>query len=230
MHTTRGTILVYLLIGVLFLTGCGGQPARNAPAGTQIPVTVEPGEWATTYDAGQAIRSYASRVLGITVQVESAGGRAGEITLPGQAQESVDAAIKLAGATYWGVFEDGLASVSLGDGAISGNMTADIESASLGVFVMTQPGALPANQGEALARIKRTFPGIAGLNYVARPQQGRGSSFQATTTTKGLDPDSGKVVAVSRSVIVAVTPALRQGRVLVWAVVANGKLSKALTF
>jgi hypothetical protein len=181
------------------------------------------------YDASEAIRSYASNVLGINVTVKSAGGQAVTVTLPGEAQESVDAAVTLAGATYYGILEDALASVSLGDGEISGDMTADIESASLGVFVLTQQGALPASADEALGRIKSTFPAIADLDYVARPQEGQGYSFQATTTTQGLDP-SGKVVAVSQSVLVSVTPALRKGRVLVWAVVANGTLTKALTF
>jgi len=179
------------------------------------------------YDASEAIRSYASSVLGINVTVESAGGQAGAITLPGEAQESVDAAATLAGVTYFGVLEDALASVSLGDGDISGDMTADIESASLGVFVLTQQGALPASEDEALSRIKSAFPSIANLDYAANPQEGQGYSFQATTTTQGLDA-SGKVVAVAQSVLVSVTPALRQGRVLVWAVVANGTLTKAL--
>jgi len=223
MYTIRFTILVSLLIG-LFLAGCGGAPGR-----TPVPVTVEPGERATEYDASEAIRSYADRVLGITVQVKSAGGRKGTIILPVEAQQSVDAAVTLAGATYWAVLEDGLASVSLGDGEISGDLTADIESASLGVFVLTQEGTLPAGSDEALARIKATFPGIADLDYVPRPRQGKGYAFQATTTVKSLDP-SGKVVAVGQSVMVAVTPALRQGRVLVWAVVANGTLTKALVF
>jgi len=229
MNTLRLTIIIALLIG-LFLVGCGGQPPSGLPTRTPVPITVEPGEPATEYDASEAIRSYASKVLGITVTVKSAGGQAGAITLPVEAQESVDAAVTLAGATYFGILEDALASVSLGDGEISGNLTADIESASLGVFVLTQEGALPANADEALARIKATFPGIANLDYVARPPQGQGYSFQATTTTKGLDPDTGKIVAVSQSVLVSVTPALRQGRVLVWAVVANGTLTKALTF
>lgn len=229
MYTTRLTVLIALLISPLLLAGCGGRPSGGAPVRTSVPVTVEPGERATEYDASQAIRSYASQVLDITVKVKSAGGRTGAITLPAEAQKSVNAAVKLAGATYWGVLNEGLASVSLGDGEISGDLTADIESASLGAFVMTQPGALPASADEALARIKATFPGIADLDYTARPQKGKGYSFQATTTVKRLDP-SGKVVAVAQSVMVSVTPALRQGRVLVWAVVANGTLTKALTF
>jgi hypothetical protein len=229
MNTIRLTILIALLIGTLFLAGCGGQPYGRTPGGTPVPVTVELGEQVAEYDASEAIRSYASTVLGINVTVKSASGQAGTITLPIEAQESVDAAVTLAGATYYGILEDALASVSLGDGEISGNLTADIESASLGVFVLTQQGTLPASADEALARIKDAFPGIANLDYVARPQQGRGYSFQGMTTTKGLDP-SGKIVAVGQSALVAVTPALRQGRVLVWAVVANGTLTKALTF
>jgi hypothetical protein len=228
MNTVRLTILISLLIGTLFLIGCGGQPPRT-PSGTLVPVTVEVGEKVSEYDASEAIRSYASTVLGINVTVKSAGGQAGTITLPVEAQESVDAAVTLAGATYYGILEDALASVSLGDGDISGNMTADIESASLGVFVLTQQGALPSSADEALSRIKSTFPAIANLDYVAKPQEGKGYSFQANTTTQGLDA-SGKIVAVAQSVLVSVTPALRQGRVLVWAVVANGTLTKALTF
>jgi len=227
MNTVRLTITISLLIGTLLVAGCGGQQPPRTPSGTPVPVTVEVGEKVSEYDASEAIRSYASSVLGINVTVESAGGQAVTITLPGEAQDSVDAAATLAGATYYGILEDAMASVSLGDGDISGNMTADIESASLGVFVLTQQGALPASESEALSRIKSTFPGIANLDYVANPQEGQGYSFQATTTTQGLDA-SGKVVAVAQSVLVSVTPALRQGRVLVWAVVANGTLTKAL--
>ena len=230
MHTIRLTILIALLIGTLALVGCGGQPPSGSTTRTPAPITVEPGERATEYDASEAIRSYASSVLDINVTVKSAGGQAGTITLPVEAQESVDAAVTLAGATYYGILEDALAFVSLGDGEISGNMTADIESASLGVFVLTQQGALPASADEALTRIRSTFPGIANLGYLAKPQEGKGYPFQATTTTQGLDASSGKIVAVAQSVLVSITPALRQGRVLVWAVVANGTLTKALTF
>jgi hypothetical protein len=182
------------------------------------------------YDAAEAICSYASHVLGIAVEVKTASGRTGTITLPGEVQRSVDAAVTLAGTTYNGILTDGLASVSLGDGKISGDLTADIESASLGVFVLTQERTLPATEAAALALIKSTFPGIAGLDYVAKPQAGKGYSFQATTTTQILDPNSRQYVAISQSALVAVTPGLRSGRVLVWAVVANGTLTKALTF
>jgi len=227
MHKIRLTILIALLIGALALVGCGGQTPSRTPSGTPVPVTVEVGEKVSEYDASEAIRSYASSVLGINVTVKSAGGQAVTLTFPGEAQESVDAAATLAGATYYGILEDALASVSLGDGDMGGDMTADIESASLGVFVLTQQGALPTSADEALSRIKSAFPGIANLDYVANPQEGKAYSFQATTTTQGLDA-SGKVVAVAQSVLVSVTPALRQGRVLAWAVVANGTLTKAL--
>jgi len=132
-------------------------------------------------------------------------------------------------ATYFGILEDALASVSLGDGEISGNLTADIESASLGAFVMTQEGTLPANEAAALALIRATFPGIAGLDYTAQPQRRQGYTFRAQTTTQALDP-GGQIAVVGQSVLAAVTPGLRQGRVLVWVVVANGTLTKALTF
>lgn len=109
MHTIRLTILIALLIGTLALVGCGGQVPSRTPSGTPVPVTVEVGEKVAEYDASEAIRSYASSVLGINVTVESAGGQAVTITLPSEAQESVDAAATLAGATYYGILEDALA-------------------------------------------------------------------------------------------------------------------------
>jgi hypothetical protein len=48
-------------------------------------------------------------VLGIAVEVKTASGRTGTITLPGEAQKSVDAIVTLAGATYNGILTDGLA-------------------------------------------------------------------------------------------------------------------------
>jgi hypothetical protein len=150
-------------------------------------------------------------VLGIAVEVKTAGARTGTITLPGEAQKSVDAAVTLAGTTYNGILTDGLASVSLGDGKISGDLTADIESASLGVFVMTRERMLPADEAAALALIKSTFPGIATLNYVAKSQQGKGYSFQATTTTQALDPSSRQYVSVSQSALLLSPPVCAQG-------------------
>ena len=72
MNTVRSTILISLLIGTLVLVGCGGQQPPRTPSGTPVPVTVEVGEKVTEYDASEAIRSYASSVLGINVTVKSA--------------------------------------------------------------------------------------------------------------------------------------------------------------
>lgn len=86
MNTLRLTIIVSLLIGTLLLAGCGGQPPSGAITRTPPPITLVPGERATEYDASEAIRSYASQVLGINVTVKSAGGQKGTITLPVKAQ------------------------------------------------------------------------------------------------------------------------------------------------
>ena len=99
------------------------------PAGTPPPITIEPGERVAEYAAAEAIRSYASHVLGIAVKVKTASGRTGTITLPGEVQRSVDAAVTLAGTTYSGILTDGLASVSLGDGKIT--ITMDVVTAHI---------------------------------------------------------------------------------------------------
>ena len=59
MYTIRLTIIIALLIGTLFLVGCGGQQPPRTPSGTPVPVTVEVGEKVSEYDASEAIRSYA---------------------------------------------------------------------------------------------------------------------------------------------------------------------------
>jgi hypothetical protein len=121
-----------------------------------------------------------------------------------------------------------LASVSLGEGAVSGDLQADIDSASLGAFVFSRAGSLPADEAAALALVRAAFPGLASLNYVSQPTQGRGYTFKAVSTTRGLNPKTGKVEAVGQAVLVGVTPGLRQDHVLVWVVVGRGALSKGV--
>jgi len=204
-------------------TGGGVQMTRTPP-----PVTVQVGTKVAEYDAAMAIQSYAQQTLGTQVEVKRAGGRTGSITLPQVAQEDVNAAASLAGVTYAAALADGFASVSLGDGTISGDLTADIETASLGAFVLSRTGQMPADETAALALLQQTYPGVTGLGYTAKRAEGGGWTFQAASTEQQVDLGGGKVAVVGQAVIGGVSRGLRQGRLLVWVVVGRGTLSKAL--
>lgn len=223
------SIALLLIIATLGLTAC------EAPAGggvqvtrTPPPVTVEVGTQVPEYDATTAIKSYAQQTLGIQVEVKRASGRTGTITLPQVAQEGVNAAVSLAGVTYAAALADGFASVSLGDGAISGDLTADIETASLGAFVLSRPGQMPADETTALALLEQTYPGVAELGYTAQRTEGGGWIFRASSKTQKVDLGGGKVVVIGQAVIGGINRGVRQGRLLIWVVVGRGTLSKAV--
>lgn len=243
MRRARLTLCSSALL-CLLLAGCSGKglstaegpvatvgptlaalATRRAERATAVPVTVEAGERVPSYEAAEVIRRYAERVLGIEVVVRQAGGVTGTLGLPAPAQASVDAAVSLAGATYMATLEGGLASVSLGDGQVSGDLQADIDGASLGVFVMVHDGGLPDSGGGALNLIRQTFPGLAEVALEPVALEAKGYAFAAQDSHQSLSGDGYHLVA--RRVYAAVTPALQEGRVWVWAVVAHGSLTKA---
>lgn len=228
MFLLRRRLLTLLVVIVLGLTGCGTGGAQ--PPGTRPPVTVQPGSPMTGDAVADAIQTYARQVLGLQVQVEAAQGRTGTVTFPELARQGMEVAVQMAGATSTGLLSDpdGLASVSLGEGAVSGDLQADIDSASLGAFVFSQAGPIPADEGAALALVRAAFPGLGDLDYVAQPTQGRGYAFKAVSSTKGLNLKAGQIEAGGQAVLAGVAPGLRQDRVLVWVVVGRGAFSSLI--
>ncbi len=223
------------------------MPGADSAGATASSAPVPP----QNYDAAQVVTQYAADVLGVTVTVVSAGEKTGTLTLPPQAQSAVDAAANIAGETVAAVLENGAASVSLGEGTISGSMQADVQDASLGAFVFQLHTPPPANADSALALVKNTFPGIAGLPFEwqqnsptapsgggklllptppgGSPPSGRRSAFIFTAVTQQSEPDirHGQVKMVSVSAIVGVIPAA--GGTSVFAVVGKGTLAASVT-
>jgi hypothetical protein len=117
------------------------------------------------YESSQAVSQYAAEVLGISVEVLGSASREWEGTIPASAQNSLNAAVDLAGVTYAAFLQGGAASVSLGEGSISGDLKGDIQDASLGAYALMRAGSMPANEVEALALVRETYPGIANLPY-----------------------------------------------------------------
>lgn len=210
--------------------------AVNTPEPTP-PAIVE--NLPTDYDAAEAVRQYAGSVLGINVDVLAAGSREGDLTLPPAAQASVDAAVSLAGVTYAALLSDGAASVSLGDGGISGDLTADIQDASLGAFSLLRDGHPPANPDDALNVVRATFPGVANYSFTQQeaPSGGGGPLsgaaagqsylFSAHTEQSEVDIKSGQAKVVAVGALVGVIPA-GVNRMNVFVVLGKGALSGSI--
>jgi hypothetical protein len=176
------------------------------------------------YEAKDAIQTYARQVLGLNLEVTIGGGLAGEVTLPVTTQEGVDAAVDLAGTTYLGLWQDGLASLSLGDGTISGDLTGDIQDASLGIFVIRHDRPLPANSATALELIRTTYPGLAGLQFKEQPAE-RGFAFAAIENQQNLRLGQGQITLKGAIVLVGVVAGKQPGKTLAWTVIASGELA-----
>lgn len=191
------------------------------------PVTVQSVTRVAEYDAAQAITTYARDVLGLSVQVLQAGGARGKLTLPPFAEQSVRAAASLAGVTYFGRLENGEASVSLGQGSVSGDMTLDIQSASLGAFSLARREGMPDGEGAALDLIKQTFPGIAGLEYAPFEAE-QGYAFVAASSHEGIDWQTRQASVIFQGVLVGVMP-LGRAQTAVYAIVGSGTLAALIS-
>ncbi|MBU0491962.1 MAG: hypothetical protein KKA73_26645 [Chloroflexi bacterium] len=233
-HAIWMLVAAAVLLAVV-LTGCDSAPVTppvtRAP-GTPWPSVIIPtvgGTPVPSYEAKEAIQTYANQTLGVNVQVILAGGREGTVTLPVNAETSVNAATSLAGVTYWGVLENGIASVSLGEGDISGDLQADINAASLGAFALGQTAAMPADEAAALALVKGTYPGVVNMNYQAYAVEGSTFAFYAyDASTQAIDPKTKQVIIVGRAVAAGVSPGVQEGRIIVWVIVGNGTFTSAI--
>lgn len=261
------------------------EPGENAGAGAQVisgestgpkvsgavtsmpqvnQVTTEPADGndggvvanvPNDYEAEEAIERYAKEMLGIEIAFVTSVSQVGEISMPTTAEASVDAVVDMAGVTYAAVLQNGAASLSLGQGTISGDLEADIQSASLGVYILLIDGEGPANEDEALSLIKATYPGIAYLPYALKevsradtsldsmPANNGGNetrrpsiknqgdaktyTFIATSRENEIDVRSGEARMFSSGILVG-AGAKGPGKVMVFAVVGKGDLASAV--
>ncbi len=195
---------------------------------------------ATDSDAAQIIEQYARDVLGIGVTVLAAGSQ--DVETSGSTQSDVSATADVSGVVYAGTFSGGVASVTLGSGDVSGDVEADIQSASLGSFSLTQSGTV-SDENSALNLIKSTYPGIANLPYTAQEVdvlvegdenaqqaadqiQEQSYTFVAQTQENTVDVQNGQALITAVVVVVGVTSS--QGQTIVYAVVGRGDLASSV--
>ena len=155
--------------------------------------------------ATAAIRQYAQDILGVLVGIVHAGGLTTEIQnllkLP-QAGDAAQAAVE----SYAAILDGGVGSVSYGSGSITGNLTVDINSSSVGAFTFDNATAAPRAEAEALALALQTFPNLSSRAFTsyAAPQ---GFAWTAQGQVPGYDKASGQASLVAEAILLAVTPA-----------------------
>jgi hypothetical protein len=178
-------------------------------------------------DAVSAIQTYARDILGIDMPNLKAGGRSGEINLPVSTREGVEVAIDLAGTTYFGIWKQGVASLSVGDSAVSGNLFADVQDGSLGAFLIRVDQTLPPDAGTALGLILTTCPGLNGYDFFEIKNDeidDPGFEFKAGQADD-VQIQSWEVTLTGTTITAGVTPAVQDGKSIVWVVVASGALA-----
>ena len=198
--------------------------AATAAAQITPPAVTDPAE------ASAAVTTYAQQVLGISVTIIQAGGLTGEIQrlikLPSAGDAAQAATAKVAARSYGAILNNGAASVSYGSGSVSGDLTVEINAASLGAFSL-DGGASPKNQADALALAQQTFPALAGQSFTPYPAT-QGYAWIAIGQAPGYDRATKKPALVAQAALLSVVPAVVVQHSLVSAVVGKGDFASSI--
>ena len=219
---TKRWILALLAL-TLAILACAGPNIEGAPklSGT---VTYEEAQKVTQIDAKEAIQTYARDVVGIEIPNLKAGGKSGELNLPVSTQDGVEVAFDLAGTTYFGIWGQGVASLSFGDTAVSGDLFADVEDGSLGAFAIRVSQPLPVDAPNALGMILTTYPGLIGYEFFETLIEETGFQF-AAGKTDDIAIQGWDVTLTGTTISAGVRPGIGGGQSVVWVVVASGALA-----
>jgi hypothetical protein len=219
----RYTWIVVLAALLLAILACATPQTDEVPrlAGT---VAVEGSTPVAQIDAVEAIRTYALDVLGLDIPDLKAGGTSGGINLPISTNEGVEVAIDLAGTTYFGFWKQGLASLSIGDSAVSGDLYADVQDGSLGAFAVRMDQAVPQDAPTALGMILVTFPGLNSYEFYETPIDEQGFEFSASQADD-IQLRDWAVTLTGTTITAGVRSGIQDGKSIVWVVVASGALA-----
>jgi hypothetical protein len=191
-----------------------------------LTATALAGKYARTgsAEAAQAITVYASEVLGTQIVVQKAGGVTTDvvraITQTDESSNAQSATVKLAVKNYSATLKNGAATLSYGDGTVTGDVAVDVQGASLGVYSLTAAATGQIDANAALSLAKATYPALAVLPYTPYSVTS-GYAWYVSSTAPGLDPKTGKATAISQAVLLYVLP-VANGRASVTATVGRG--------
>ncbi len=192
---------------------------------TALAVNVKVTATVPANEAATAIATYASEVLGTQVSVKKASGLTADIsrtlTQTSEGTDAQAAASDLAVQNYGATLDNGGASLSYGTGTISGNVSIDVQSESLGVYSLYVNSATSLDAAGALSLAKTTFPGLAGLMYTAYTVES-GFAWYSVGYVPVIDAKTHKVISTAQGVILYVLPG-KSGKATVTATVGRGQ-------
>ena len=222
--------IIALIFFATTLVACDGAPGDTKPVGN-APVTVTNVTPIAKYDATLTIRAFATTNLGASVTVTRVGGASGDVNLPASQKTKLDATIKGAGQTVAGLIVlrelPGVAVVALGSGKISGDVNADVTSASLGAFSVLAKIASPTDAASALAFIREYFPALMVVNLQAQPAATKDAfTFYATTTRSAADPKTKQVTKTAQAIVAGTTR--EANSTIVWVIIGNGTFAASV--
>ncbi len=218
---------LYAIVALFFgILACTSPPGNQSPrlAGT---VAFEGGAPIPQVDAKEAIQTYAKDVLGLTIEDLMAGGKSGEVNLPINTQEGLDAVFDMAGTTYFGFWKQGFGSLSVGDSTITGDWVADVQGGTIGIYAVRQDQGVPEDATTALSLIMSSFPGLTNYEFIESQIEEfdvQGFSF-AAKQVDDIELDSWKATLTGTFIRVGVTPGMQDSRSYAWVLVASGALA-----
>lgn len=215
--------IVFLLMGIL---ACVSPSQESSPraAGT---IAVEDVTRVPKVEAKEAIQSYAMEILGLNIPDVSAVGRSGEMNLPINTPEGFDVILEMAGTTYFGIWNQGFASLSIGDSIITGDWTADVEGGTIGIYAVRLDQDPPADAKGALNQVMKVFPALSKYDFVESAIEEfdiQGFSF-AANDLDDIKVESWDAVLIGTTLRAGVAPGMLGSKSLAWAFVASGALA-----
>ena len=202
----------------------GGGPGEAPP----VPANATPvARRAAPEEVVEAITTYAREVLGREVRVTHVGGGTLpvglDLVLPASNNRALISALKLGVETYAAYLEGGMASLTLGQGSLQGDISGAIKDASLGVFWLAVDAPFPENSVAALQLAEKAFPGLAPMFFTQQPNAFTylfyAMNSEATATGNEIEV-GGRVALVG-----VAGPA---GATVVFAIVGTGEFATAL--
>jgi len=178
-------------------------------------------------EASAVITQYAQEVLGISITIVRAGGLTNDIDRQINLSPAGDTAqsdtAQVAVRTYAALLQGGAGSVSYGSGTLAGDVTVDINSASLGAFSFESGSPVPENEAEALTLVLRAFPGLSNRAFTAT-SAAQGFAWVAEGQAPGFDLQTLQATLITEKAQIGMVPNGAR-RSSIYAVVGKGSFA-----
>lgn len=209
------------------LAAAATQAANIAGTAQAALTTITPPAVVGQADASAVILQYAQEVLGLSITIVRAGGLTTDIdrqiNLSQEGDTAQSSTAQVAVQTYAALLQGGAGSVSYGSGTVIGDVTVDINSASLGAFSFESGSPIPTSEVEALTVVLQTFPGLSNRVFTATSAS-QGFAWVAEGQVPGFDIQTLQATLIAEKVQIGIVPNGAR-RSSIYAVVGKGSFA-----